>query len=139
MLFDSVLHRIILCSVLQIMDMKHILIKRASKVGYKIKFLLFVLISVSIVGDAYNIIIAVEMFIFLCVARMLPCKKQDASELSKPRKRQKVENMEAECYPGQLCVIFGICFQLQCIVLSGCLAAPPIQFSGGSLIPRFDT
>ena len=67
-------------------------------------------------GDAYNIIIAVKMFIFLCVAQMLPCKKQDAPELSKPRKHQKVENMEAACYPGQLCVIFGICFQLQCVL-----------------------
>ena len=38
MLFDLVLHRIIMRSVIQIMDMRHILIKRASKVGNKVNF-----------------------------------------------------------------------------------------------------
>ena len=71
------------------------------------------------VGDMY---IAVKMFIFLCVARMLYFKEQDSQK--QPSKHYQVENMAATCNSGQLCVVFDVCFQLQCMVLSGCLAAP---------------
>ena len=80
--------------------------------------------------------VAVLMLIFLCVARTLPFQMQDAQESSKPSKHQKVKNMGTACHPGQLCVIFGVCFQLKCVNLSGCLAASTILFSGGSLLSR---
>ena len=67
------------------------------------------------------------MFIFLCVARMFHFKEQDPQK--QPNKHYQVENMATTCYPGhpgQLCVVFDVCFQLQPIVLSGCLAAPSV-------------
>ena len=57
------------------------------------------------------IYIDLKIVIFLCLARKLPLENEDAEEQPiKPSKRQKIENMATACYPGQLCVIFDICF-----------------------------
>ena len=52
--------------------------------------------------------IAVKMFIFLCVAQILYFKEQDPQK--QPSKQYQVENMATTCYPGQLCVVFDVCF-----------------------------
>ena len=81
----------------------------------------------NICNNFEDMCIAVKMFIFLCVARMFHYfKEQDPQKQPNKHSDYQVENMATTCYPGQLCVVFDVCFQLQPLVLSGCLAAPSV-------------
>ena len=66
------------------MDMRSILIKRASKVGYEIKFYYLYGFDCNNLWEMY---ITVKTIIFLSVARILPLKKPMSQEQpSKPSK-----------------------------------------------------